>query len=192
MSMSTTTRILSATAAAAVALTGLAGCSLITTLAEGADPVTTETPVTTDPGGGGEGVESPPPTTSSPPPTEAGYSTSLFDLKVGDCFDLPQEAQNATLFSTCDVPHTYEAFGVVTLTDPSYPGDDAVSDKGWDGCRNLFSGYVGSNPSVSTYDIYMITPSEGSWNDMNDREVLCLVYLRDGSQAVGSAANSRR
>lgn len=192
MSISTTARILSTAAAAALALAALSGCSLITTLSQAGGETPTSSEPATSGGPIGEGVESPPATTDAPGPTEQGHPTSLFDIKVGDCFDLVTDQNNASLYSSCDVLHTYEAFGVVTLTDATWPGDDAVSDKGFDGCKNMFLGYVGTNYGTSSYDIYLITPSEQTWNEMNDREVLCLVYPGDGSQAVGSAANSRR
>lgn len=187
-------RILSAIAAAALGIAGLAGCTLVTTLASGDEPEPTSTEAQ-EPEHTSEG-ESPEPTDdteSSETPTEEGQLTNFFDLKVGDCFDEPNGGGgDALLYSSCDVPHTYEAYSVVIMEgEATYPGDDAVAEFAANACLESFQGYVGSNPNSSSFTYEYIVPSESTWENMNDREIMCLVTPKDGSPTTGSAQNSR-
>ena len=36
-----------------------------------------------------------------------------------------------------------------------------------------------------------ISPSEGSWDELDDREVLCLISNYDGTMKTGTAKNAR-
>ena len=196
MSTKTPIRILTAMTVAGLALASMTGCTLIDALA-GGEPTQTppETPIvveetpTTD-------TPSPPPVTPTPTtePTEAGQLTNFFDLKVGDCFDIPDDANgNALLFSTCDVLHTYEAYSIETMPgDSTFPGEGAVSDYAETTCLDAFQAYVGKSYATSFYGVYYITPSKETWEGVNDREVLCLVYPYDGTQSTGSAKDSRK
>lgn len=187
-------RMLIAVAMAGLATTALSGCTLISTLsAEGDEPETTQTTEPTPDEGGStaEPTEDVPPTTAAP--SEEGQLTDFFDLKVGDCFDLPEEPNgNALLYSSCDVPHLFEAYSVHVMEGDSYPGVDAVDDFAADVCIDSFQGYVGSSPSTSIYGYQSIVPSQETWENMNDREIMCVLTPSDGEPTTGSAADSRK
>ncbi|GGA59287.1 hypothetical protein GCM10011490_06600 [Pseudoclavibacter endophyticus] len=189
------TRAVASLAVAAIGLTGLAGCTLVTTLTDGGAPAPTPTPTETaepDPTTGGEFTDTPSTDGPTDTPAEDGQQTNYFDLKVGDCFDDGETEGFATLFSSCEVPHLYEAYYVTIMEGDEFPGDDAVLEFAEDVCNNAFQNYVGSNPSNSSYSYQYITPSESTWENMNDREIMCVVTPRDGEPTTGSAQDSRR
>lgn len=189
-------RRLAALAAVAFALVSLTGCTLVTTLAgDGGTASPTETtPAETDTSNG-EAIDSPAPDPTTPAPTasEDGMVTDFFYLKVGDCFDIPDDQNGvALLYSSCDVPHLYEAYSVEVMPGDEYPGDDAVIEYAKEMCTNAFQGYVGSSPGTSVFRISYIYPTEGTWTNMNDREIMCALEPRDGTPVTGSARDSRR
>lgn len=94
----------------------------------------------------------------------SGSSDSVADLSPGDCFDdqsaggeLVEEFETVPMVD-CDKPHDNEAYAVFDLPDGAYPGDDAITEQGLDGCLPLFEGYVGSSYETSRLDIFPITP----------------------------------
>ena len=191
--LSAPARLLAALGAAALSVTSLAGCTLITTIAEAGattEPTVTETPIIVD---GEDGSTTPPPTTPSPTSGEQGQPTDYFHLKVGDCFDEPAVADGtALLYSSCDVPHLYEAYALVVMEGATYPGEQAVLDFGQRACSDAFQGYVGSSLATSKFTYSFIYPTEGTWNNMGDREFLCTVTPHDEVKTTGSAKDSRK
>lgn len=195
MSKTTPIRILTSIAVVGLGLASLTGCTLINTLAGGGG--STPTP-TAEPTASETATESPTPSETTDPttpaPTEAGQLTNFFDLKVGDCFDVPDDANgNALLFSSCNVLHDYEAYSVETMPgDSTYPGETAVDDFASTACVDAFQAYVGKPYSSSTYAYTPITPSKETWEQLNDREILCVLGLADGTPTTGSAKDSRK
>lgn len=119
---------------------------------------------------------------------EAG-EVGAFRLQVGDC--LAEEAigdVDSVPVVPCDEPHDSELYHTFELTGAEYPGEAAVVEAAQQGCLDTFGAFVGEPYETSIYDIAYIYPVESSWTDVNDRSVLCGVYLVDGSLAVGSAA----
>ena len=185
-------RFLAAVAAVALSTVLLSGCTLITTLAQGGSASPTPTASETSTSGGGTTTSSTP---TSTPTTEAGTRINFFDLKVGDCFDIPADSKGqATLFSSCEPLHVYEAYAIVTMTTggATYPGDDAVNTFGNTACADAFAGYVGTSTSSSKFDFQYITPSKETWEGQNDRELMCILVMPDKTPVAGSAHNSRK
>lgn len=84
--------------------------------------------------------------------SETGSEPS--DLKVGDCVLLPE----ATVVG-CSEPHAGEVVNVFSIKGDQYPGDDAVLREVDEGCPAIFT---------ATY------PTRTSWNQLGDREVVCI------------------
>ncbi|PPF47070.1 hypothetical protein C5B85_02005 [Pseudoclavibacter sp. AY1F1] len=174
------------------ALLLLSGCTLVTTLAGGgSDPVVTTTSTSTT-----ESTESATPTDSeSPTPTPtptsvAGTMTGIEDLIVGDCFDLESGADDAELFPNCDTLHTYEAYHSEDMTGgDTFPGDSAIDTALEDICSAAFTGFIGAEPLLTSWNYTGIVPSAESWAG-GDREVLCIVTPVDGQPTAGSAEGS--
>lgn len=110
---------------------------------------------------------------------------SVFDVQVGDCLLAPEEvkAELPDLGRVpCDIPHqqelyakiTYVADGVAAHDDP-YPGADALDTFAQGGCAQEFPGYVGLDyPDSGLWMTYLL-PSARSWQQGEDRAVLCFV-----------------
>lgn len=125
---------------------------------------------------------------------EAGEITETDDvdpnaLQAGDCFNDPEA--NTTQVTEleavpCDEPHDNEVFHVFDLDDSDFPGVDEVKEFGLDGCEPALEEYVGATAEEAGLAIVPVTPTEQSWNDRDDRTVICALYKADGSRLTGS------
>ena len=124
-----------------------------------------------------------PPTTEDAPAGEPQETVSVFDLEAGDCFDDP-EATSGTLSDlpliACDTPHENEVFAVFDLpggADAPFPGASAVDTGANDGCQGeRFTAYVGVPFAQSRFLVTTITPNRESWEQVDDREVVCVLF----------------
>ena len=89
----------------------------------------------------------------------------------------------------CERSHTFQ---LVVRSEPVILGvvdGDAISDAAWDECLSSFEDFVGVPYGDSALYLYWLTPTVEGWN-AGDREVVCLVYVPDGKNLVGSAEGS--
>ena len=133
-------------------------------------------------------------TDSTPASTStSAQMTSVFDLRVGDCFDdqsLDIEQTEVPLVD-CSQPHDNELYFEYAMTDPAFPGSDAVLGDSFQRCVTEFDAFVGFAYADSALDVYPITPTAESWT-AGDRTVYCILYNVDLSKMEGSMAGSRR
>ena len=119
------------------------------------------------------------------------------DLSEGDCFsEVPggPEAPSGDQFVAvvpCATTHTSEAFADVEFSEPSgaeYPGDEGLSMRATEECRERFDNYVGSEYESSSLQIRYLYPSAENW-EVDDRFVTCILVAPDGisESAKGSA-----
>ena len=154
-----------------------------------ADPVPLSTPSeqpSTD--DAGEGAQ-------DPSEIEGAEMVSFDELAVGDCIPLVEYDDEATeIFEVpvvpCDQPHTDEVFYKYDLPDGEYPGDDAIYELAWEGCREQFEGFVGLSYEESELDIYPYSPTQASWSRWKDRTVHCIVFSYD--EVTGSLQGAGR
>ncbi|WP_223628510.1 DUF2510 domain-containing protein [Microbacterium sp. EST19A] len=130
-----------------------------------------------------------------PSEIEGAEMVSFDELAVGDCIPLVEYDEEETeVFEVpvvpCDLPHTDEVFYKYDLPDGEYPGDDAIYELAWEGCRDQFEGFVGLSYDASELDIYPYSPTQGSWNRWNDRTVHCIVFSYD--EVTGSLQGAAR
>ena len=118
---------------------------------------------------------------------EAGQVTEAttddaFALKVGDCLDSADlgELVEEVPFIPCDEPHDSEVFAVTDLAGDEYPGDEAVETQATEFCRGQSQSFVGPGWDESELDMFPMYPLEEGWNEIGDREVLCLVVDLEG------------
>lgn len=123
----------------------------------------------------------------------SGQMTSVFDLRVGDCFnDQSLDAeQTAVPVVDCSLLHDNEVYFEYAMKDPAFPGGDAVFQDSLLQCAAEFDAFVGSAYADSALDLFPITPTAESWGD-GDRTVYCVLYNVDLSKMQGSMADSRR
>ena len=120
---------------------------------------------------------------------------NVFSLDVGQCFNDDSAARDVAVSEValvdCAEPHDSEVYGSFDLADGEYPGLSAVSSVAEEGCRGIFADYVGVPYDQSVLLATNFVPSKSSWDDLDDREVICLLLPADGD-LVGTMRNSRR
>ena len=112
-------------------------------------------------------------------------------VQVGDCFDAPEREVEALPVVPCDEPHPNEVIAVFDLPESSWPGQEAVEQLAAQGCLERFEGYVGRAYGESALQAFPITPSEESWEDDDDRQVICAAFDPAGP-LTGSVKGSGR
>jgi hypothetical protein len=138
-----------------------------------------------------------PPATTSTTTTAAPTTTTLpegevsvFALQPGTCVSDPDLLSGPVQTVTevpCDGPHTHEVYHKVTYTPPDGAYDEArISQFASEQCSQSFAAYVGIPYDRSKYYFLNFAPTEESWTQKGDREVICLLFLQ-GSEVTGSA-----
>ncbi len=131
---------------------------------------------------------------------DAARDVEAFDLQIGYCFNSPDESddtaagqgsevERVTVVS-CSEEHDFEIFHTFELDDGPYPGPAALEELWIQGCLERFEDFVGSGFDESSLDVSAIFPTERSWDELDDREVLCSVTAVDGAPRSGSARGS--
>lgn len=113
------------------------------------------------------------------------------------CFDDTETEAEAQQVSSvpevdCSEPHDNEVFALIDYEADVYPGQDEINVIGEELCIEQFEAYVGLSYPESDLDVFPITPSEGSWNQDNDREIVCALYALDFSKLTGSMRGTAR
>lgn len=128
--------------------------------------------------------------TTAAPDAEGATLVSVFDVQPGTCIDDPGLASGLVtdLRSVpCEQPHTHEVFQKVTYAPADGAFDAAqISAFANEQCAQAFAAYVGIPYDQSMYYFLHLAPSEQSWNEQDDRDVLCLLFLQSGPM-TGSA-----
>tara|TARA_Y100000031_G_scaffold116291_1_gene128821 strand:+ start:64 stop:495 length:432 start_codon:yes stop_codon:yes gene_type:complete len=122
---------------------------------------------------------------------------NVFYLSVGDCYnDDPltyevSEVGDVDVVS-CSKPHTYEVYSEFELTGSSFPGQSTVISRAEQGCLNRFASFVGIEYDYSEWYYSTIFPTKDSWNNLDDRQVTCILGTEYDELTTGSARGTRR
>lgn len=123
--------------------------------------------------------------------TEGG-NLDVFTLKVGDCFNDTSGTEITEVpVVPCSDPHDFEVFYEFDMPDGEFPGSEAIYAKGDEACMAPFEEFVGAAYETSVYDFSYLTPTEGGWDELDDRAVQCYLYEGEG-KITGSAAGTAR
>jgi len=126
--------------------------------------------------------------------TQAG-DLSVFDLRVGDCFTPPKDVKaeiDSVHVVPCKSSHTQETFAIVPYDkSDTYPGDAALRNFADGACLSRYEDYVGVSYLDSKLFYTYLLPSARSWNDGNDRKVVCVVTTT-GDELQTSIKGSQR
>ena len=123
----------------------------------------------------------------------------VFTMRAGDCFNDSQEVLDAGPEAVevqelaglpCSDPHDNEVYAVFDLSLKTFPGAEAMSDMARDACLKRFERFVGKSYDESILDLFPMYPTDQSWSQVNDREVVCAVYRVDLEKLTGSAQGS--
>lgn len=119
--------------------------------------------------------------------------SEVLSLEVGTCFDDPEDTSvvSEVPIVDCDEPHDNQVFAVFVLPGTTFPGVDELRDDAVEGCSERFASYVGQDYLFSELLLSAFWPSEASWQEVDDREVICFLYATDGP-LVGSQRGSNR
>lgn len=122
--------------------------------------------------------------------TEKAGASTLFHLRVGECFDSSAGTAGRTVevedvtSVPCAEAHQGEVFAVVAYpaaTDAGYPGDEAVADFAAAECLQQFPAYTGVGYDDSDLAVASVRPDHDSWAHKDDREVACVLYKKDAT-----------
>lgn len=121
-----------------------------------------------------------------------------FRIRLGDCLlSLSQYEGDLEKASAvpCSEPHIYEvtgAFNIPAGPEAPFPGESAMDSYAF-GCISEFERYVGVSMQNSNYVVASyLYPTVESWEQLDDREILCFSSNIYGTTTVGSIRNSRR
>jgi len=123
--------------------------------------------------------------------TGAG-AVDAFEVRVGDCFD--DEAFESTEISElpgvpCSEAHDNEIYATFDLAG-EWPGEESVESLAFEGCHDRFAEAIGKSYEESVIDYTAIFPSQGSWKQRQDREVICVAYHMEFEKLTGSVIGS--
>jgi hypothetical protein len=108
---------------------------------------------------------------------------SVFSVRVRDCFDRPDEGDTGVAelaARPCEELHDGEAFAVFDAPgddDAPFPGVASLEAIVAEECiGSRFEQYVDSSYAESKYFATAITPTEDTWEDRDDREIICVLF----------------
>ena len=117
---------------------------------------------------------------------------NVFSLEPGDCFSASPSGELANVeIVGCNEPHTYEVYATFNLSGSVWPGTYTVDSLADDGCFARFKSFVGISYENSEWYISSLVPTKDSWEQLDDREIVCLIKPNFGAVA-GSARGTRR
>ena len=106
---------------------------------------------------------------------------ALFSPEAGSCYayDFNTEEPLTVSFRTsCDAPHTLEAFALAKHRGSTYPGNDATAVFAEDECLAAFDDYVGFPFELSEVFAFPLTPSRATWTARAPRRLLLPLHPR--------------
>lgn len=103
--------------------------------------------------------------------------------EVGEC--VTNDVETGGLVSeldtvSCTETHKAELYDKFDLEGDSFPGAEEVNSQAQEGCQSAFEDYVGTPAGESEIFFTAVTPTEETWNEADDREVLCFAFLPGG------------
>lgn len=122
--------------------------------------------------------------------------TSVLGLEVGQCISdqAPEGEQvSAVPIVDCAEPHVGEIYALPRLPDGEFPGAESVSTSARTLCADPeFQTFVGVPIDQTTLGVNYLVPSAETWNDRDDREIVCIVGNADRTTTTGSLRGANR
>ncbi|AXL12370.1 hypothetical protein DXT68_09625 [Microbacterium foliorum] len=115
----------------------------------------------------------------------------IFALKLGDC----KMASASGLIEDadvvpCDQPHDEEVYYEITMKDGEFSEED-VDTASQECIGDAYTSFIGVAYDDSALEVYPITPTQDTWDQLNDRVVQCVVTDPAG-QTTGSLKGAAR
>lgn len=108
---------------------------------------------------------------------ESTDETDVFAIRIGDCVETAELGAEVETIPTrpCSEAHDSEVYAGTEMTETDFPGDEATQAQADEFCYGAFSQFVGMAFEESTLGYMYLMPSEETWNQLDDREILCLL-----------------
>lgn len=117
------------------------------------------------------------------------------DDLVGTCLRFPADTGgdiDSLPSIDCAEEHSHEVIAVLRSKATTYPGFEALETEAQAACLAEFEDYVGVNPFDSQLFTEWLVPTLTSWDQADDREIICVAGNHDGAPLVGSVEGVRR
>ena len=129
--------------------------------------------------------------------TERNDDASVFEIKVGDCYNFPDDSATSSEVETlsavpCADPHQAEAYHEIEIDGDEFPGTPAVEEEADAACLAEFETFVGMPYDTSTLEFTYLAPTEASWDQLDDRLVSCLVLDPANPEVTGTLEGAAR
>ena len=98
---------------------------------------------------------------------------------------LPAEVETLPVVP-CEQQHSHEIYATIESPEEVWPGVEELGEFAEVECLEVFEVYVGTSAFDSSLSYSWLVPSLESWNEEEDRNILCVLGNRDGSPLVGS------
>jgi len=125
--------------------------------------------------------------------------TPVLDLSEtgpGTCLDVPDQlGETVTKLPVidCAKEHTHEIYAVVPYDDSDvFPGDEALNAFAERSCVGAFEPYVEISVFDSSLLMTWLVPTLSSWNDEDDKDVLCVLADFQAAPLKGSMRGAKR
>ena len=92
---------------------------------------------------------------------------------------LPAEVETLPIID-CAEPHTHEIYATIDFDGGRVPGRRGAGDFAQVECLEAFEPFVGTSPFDSVLSYTWLVPTLESWNEEDDREVLCVLVTATG------------
>ncbi|WP_162448175.1 septum formation family protein [Phytoactinopolyspora mesophila] len=110
--------------------------------------------------------------------SEVVESASIFDIAEGDCLGEYRDdgdVQDVDLIP-CDQEHEQEVLLITQIDADELPGQEDIQQQVIDECLPAFEEFVGVEFDESELDIHYLSPSQDSWDQQDDRDIVCTIY----------------
>ncbi|MFI6575129.1 septum formation family protein [Nocardiopsis sp. NPDC050513] len=123
---------------------------------------------------------------------------NAFELAVGDCFvedemfgaGSDSEVSDVPLVD-CAEPHDSEIYYLYDMEGDAYPGQEAAWAEADETCQGqAFTDFVGVAYPDSEIYTGSLTPTQESWDQLSDREIVCYVFTEE--MVTGSLQGANR
>lgn len=118
-------------------------------------------------------------------------TVDIFSLKLGDCKMASETGliEDADIVP-CDQPHDEEVYYEIKMDDGEF-SEEAIDTASQECIGEPFTTFVGIGFNESALDVYPITPTQQTWDELNDRVVQCVISDPAGP-TEGSLAGAAR
>lgn len=118
-----------------------------------------------------------------------------FAVEIGDCINEALmgggDETDSIPVVPCDEAHDSEVYAAFDVEYAEFPGAEQLQTDADEFCYGEFEGFVGFPYDTSVIDYSYFIPTQGSWDELGDREILCVAFEMEG-QATGSLQNAGR